>query len=75
VNAKVGLDRAIRTGGWAIPARSQQTPPAGMLPRKFYSVLNGRGDQVGFISNSQERPALGTGEPTYYLKRSHKPAA
>ena len=73
MQANIALENAIRTGGWAIPKGRGQNRAFGTNPRtsrKFYVVLNGRGDRVGCIANSEERPALMTGGPTYYLKRA-----
>jgi hypothetical protein len=73
VSANIALENAIRTGGWAVPIRAGQRRSYGTDPRtnrKFYLVLDGRGDSLGYIANSEERPALMTGGPTYYLKRA-----
>ena len=77
MSAMIALEQAIRTGGWAIPAfaarRSPPSPKRGDRPRKFYFVLDGRGNRVGYIAYAEERPALETGGPTFLMKRS--PAA
>jgi hypothetical protein len=73
VSANIASENAIRTGGWAVPIRAGPRRPYATNPksnRKFYFVLDGQGDRLGYIANSEERPALMTGGPTYYLKRA-----
>ena len=73
VSAMIALEQAIRTGGWAIAAPAAPTRPlsaaAGDRPRKFYFVLDGCGNRLGYIAHAEDRPALETGGPTYLMKR------
>ncbi len=73
MSASIALEQAIRTGGWAVPNRAGRSRPLGgspSNPQKFYLVLDGQGNRLGCITNSEERPALMTGGPTYLLKRA-----
>ena len=74
MSAMIALEKAIRTGSWAIPHRASDRGQKELKradPRKFYFVFDPVGERLGYISHSQQRPALEFGGPTYYLKRSH----
>lgn len=70
MSAMLTHETAIRTGGWAIPRREgDRRAKRPSDPRKFYFVFDPEGDRVGYISHSDDRPALEYGGPTYFLKR------
>jgi hypothetical protein len=74
--AIIGVESAIRTGDWPSPGRAVRSHRTDGLirftrdPRNFYLVLNPLGERLGCISNSQMRPSLQRGGPTYFLKRA-----
>ena len=66
------IDQAIRTGAHR-PVRRSRSDSSGAPsggPRNFYLVFGQRGDKLGYIADSSQRPRLGRGGPTYLLKRT-----